>query len=66
MKNNTRLSSSFRDPNGFIFKQDGALYRQVNQSYASEYSMLMESGLYDKLTKNGMLIPHEEVNVTPA
>ena len=66
MMNNTRLSSSFRDPNGFIFKQDGALYRQVNQSYASEYSMLMESGLYGKLTKNGMLIPHKEVNVTPA
>ena len=66
MKNNTRLPSSFRDPNGFIFKQGGVLYRQVNQSYASEYSMLMESGLYDKLTKNGMLIPHEEVDVTPA
>ena len=66
MRNNTRLSSSFRDPNGFIFKQGDTLYRQVNQSYASEYSMLMESGLYDKLTKIGILIPHEDVNVTPA
>ena len=65
MKSNTRLSASFRDPNGFIFKQDGVLYRQVNQSYASEYAMLMESGLYAKLTKAGLLIPHEETDVTP-
>jgi len=65
MKNNTRLPASFRDPNGVIFKRDGTLYRQVNQSYASEYSLLMESGLYAKLTKAGILIPHVEVDVTP-
>lgn len=65
MKNSIRLSSSFRDPNGFIFKQNGKLYRQVNQSYASEYSLLMESGLYAKLTKAGLLIPHEETDVSP-
>jgi hypothetical protein len=64
-KNNIRLAASFRDPNGFIFKQDGKLYRQVNQSYASEYSLLMESGLYAKLTKAGLLIPHEETDVAP-
>jgi len=64
-KNNIRLAASFRDPNGFIFKQDGKLYRQVNQSYAAEYSLLMESGLYAKLTKAGLLIPHEETDVEP-
>lgn len=65
MKNNICLAASFRDPNGFIFKQKGTLYRQVNQSYASEYSLLMESGLYAKLTKAGLLIPHEETSVSP-
>ena len=65
MKNNNRVAASFRDPNGFIFKQDGKLYRQVNKSYESEYSTLMESGLYAKLTKAGLLIPHEEINVQP-
>ena len=65
MKNNICLAASFRDPNGFIFKQNGTLYRQVNQSYASEYSLLMESGLYAKLTKAGLLIPHEETSVSP-
>lgn len=66
MKNNIRLSASFRDPNGFIFKQNGRLYRQVNQSYASEYSLLMESGLYARLTKAGLLIPHDESDMPPA
>lgn len=66
MKNNYRVASSFRDPNGFIFVRDGVLYRQVNQSYASEYSQLMESGLYNKLTEAGLLFPHVELNVPPA
>lgn len=65
-KNNIRSTASFRDPNGFIFKQNGVLYRQINQSYASEYALLMESGLYAKLTKAGSLISHEEVDIPPA
>lgn len=65
MKNNIRIAASFRDPNGFIFKQDGILYRQINQSYASEYSLLMESGLYARLIKAGLLIPHKESSVPP-
>lgn len=65
MKNNSRLDSSFRDPNGFIFIREGVLYRQVNQSYASEYSRLMESGLYNKLTGAGLLISHVEADVQP-
>ena len=65
-KSNIRSTASFRDPNGFIFKRDGILYRQVNQSYESEYALLMESGLYAKLTKAGLLVPHEEVDIPPA
>jgi len=65
MKNDIRLAASFRDPSGFIFKRDGILYRQINQSYASEYSLLMESGLYSKLVKAGLLVPHKETDVPP-
>ena len=65
MTNNIRLAASFRDPNGFIFKQNGSLYRQINQSYSSEYSLLMESGLYAKLTKAGLLITHRETDISP-
>jgi len=54
------LGASFRDPSGFLFTDGETLYRQVNQVYAAEYNRLMESGLYDKLVKAGLLIPHQE------
>ena len=65
MMTNRSLPSSFRDPSGFLFHQDGQLYRQVNQVYAEDYRLLMESGLYDKLVEKDLLIPHREVDVKP-
>jgi ribosomal protein L11 methylase PrmA len=53
-------TASFRDPSGFLFSQGGRLYRQINRSYADDYSRLMESGLYERLVKAGLLIPHVE------
>lgn len=61
-----QLSASFRDPSGFLFSRDGVLYRQVNYRYQQEYVRLMESGLYEKLIKAGLLIPHVEVDQMPA
>ncbi|MGE5251338.1 MAG: SAM-dependent methyltransferase [Bacteroidota bacterium] len=55
-----QLDSSFRDPSGFLFLREGNLYRQVNQVYAKEYNQLMQSGLYERLVKRGLLIAHEE------
>jgi len=60
-----QLAASFRDPSGFLFSQGGVLYRQVNRSYAQEYAHLMESGLYERLVKAGLLIPHVEVDELP-
>ena len=60
--NKEQLSASFRDPSGFLFSRGGALYRQVNHHYEREYARLMESGLYEKLVKAGLLIPHLEVD----
>ena len=65
-KTSDPLGASFRDPSGFLFSRGGILYRQVNRAYAEDYSRLMESGLYDKLVKAGLLIPHAEVDVEPA
>lgn len=53
--------ASYRDPSGFIFTIDGIFYRQVNRSYARQYDTLMKSGLYDKLTREALLIPHAEL-----
>ncbi|HLI94444.1 MAG TPA: class I SAM-dependent methyltransferase [Puia sp.] len=52
--------ASYRDPAGFVFTAGGTLYRQVNRGYAGAYDRLMQSGLYDKLAGEGLLIPHEE------
>jgi len=60
--NKIQLSASFRDPSGFLFSRDGVLYRQINRKYESEYTRLMESGLYEKLVKVGLLIPHTTVD----
>jgi hypothetical protein len=60
--NKGQHAASFRDPSGFLFSRDGVLYRQVNRKYEQEYARLMESGLYEKLIKAGLLVPHVEVD----
>jgi hypothetical protein len=59
------LNSSFRDPCGFLFSRDGALYRQVNTVYSAAYDHLMVSGLYETLVDRKLLIPHVESDVPP-
>lgn len=61
-----KIAASFRDPSGFLFTRDGRLYRQVNQAYAADYRLLMESGLYAALVKAGLLVKHEEASIEPA
>ncbi len=60
------LSSSFRDPSGFLFFNNGDLYRQINQSYQEEYDLLRTSGLYDKLTRDHLLVGHDEADISLA
>lgn len=55
--------SSFRDPNGFLFWQDGFIYRQVNITYKENYDHLMDSGLYETLVDANLLIPHQGVDI---
>lgn len=62
----SQLSASFRDPSGFLFTRNGILYRQINRAYAEDYARLMDSGLYEKLVKANLLIPHAEVDQAPA
>lgn len=66
MKQKNKHPSSFRDPSGFLFFREGDLYRQVNLQYKDDYALLMKSGLYEKLVKQGLLIPHEEVGLDVA
>lgn len=57
-----RLPSSFRDPSGFLFTENGMLFRSVSRRYQKHYDHLIQSGLYDKLTEINLLIPHGEVD----
>ena len=54
-------SSSFRDPSGCIFRDNGEIYRQVNLVYKPHYDLLFQSGLYEELTRKKLLIAHEEI-----
>jgi hypothetical protein len=66
MPRSTQLTSSFRDPSGFLFTREGVLYRQVNELYRDNYERLLDSGLYQSLVDDHLLIPHEEVSIAAA
>ena len=55
-------SSSFRDPSGYIFMDKGEIKRVINPIYFKQYEALTQSGFYQKLFNNGLLIPHEELS----
>ncbi len=64
MSNKTSKKSvpaSFRDPTGFLYTENGILYRQINEAGIEDYFTLMETNLYQELVKIGALIPHEEI-----
>ena len=60
------VPGSFRDPSGSLFLLDGSIYRRVNPSYREHYDRLISSGLYENLAGAGLLVPHEEVEVSHA
>ena len=60
------VPGSFRDPGGFVFIHQGAIYRQVNQHGRADYDLLIGSGLYDRLVEEGLLIAHQEADIEPA
>ncbi|MBA4251663.1 MAG: SAM-dependent methyltransferase [Chlorobiaceae bacterium] len=51
-----------RDPSGFIFIFNNKIHRAINYSYQQNYEHLLSSGLYEKLTSEGLLISHTELN----
>ena len=57
----SRDPGSFRDPSGFVFSHNGRLYRQVNAGYEHAYVKLRESGLFDELTRDWLLVASDEV-----
>src|SRR3990170_8008198 len=56
-----RVSSSFRDPSGYVFEDGGIIYRKVAESYLPIVNGLVESGLSSRLIDEGLLLPFEVV-----
>lgn len=56
-----QIASSFRDPSGIVYFEDGVPCRKVNLCYKDNYDFLYNSGLYDELISSGLLIPHIEI-----
>jgi hypothetical protein len=54
---------SYRDKNGFVVVEDQCVSRYVTHAYAATYDHLMNSGLYEILIKENLLIPHETRSV---
>jgi SAM-dependent methyltransferase len=60
------LGSSFRDPAGYVFEQDGRLKRMVTEHGREEYGKLVSSGLYARLSEQELMIPHVEEAHSPS
>lgn len=58
--NKPKHPSSFRDPSGYIFLDQGVLKRTVNPIYFKQYYSLKDSGFFNKLFKHELLVKHEE------
>jgi hypothetical protein len=58
-------ASSYKDRDGFVFQYQDKFFRCINASYHQNYQTLMQSGLYDQLTKKKWLLTHREVTDIP-
>lgn len=55
------LPSSYRDNAGFVFTNNGKVYRYIHPLYEEHYTTLFKSRLYEELTNKGWLISHKEI-----
>ncbi|HEX8562860.1 MAG TPA: class I SAM-dependent methyltransferase [Flavobacterium sp.] len=56
-----RLTSSFRDPSGYVYKDGDNVRRVVNPIYYAQYNALNSTGFYKLLFEKRYLIPHTEI-----
>lgn len=53
---------SFKDPDATVVKSEKGFTRYIFLRYQEQYDHLMQSGLYDALIKENLLIPHQEID----
>jgi hypothetical protein len=52
---------SYKDLSARVVYKDGKFFRYIFNSYKKEYDNLVNSGLYEELLKNNLIIFHEEL-----
>ena len=57
-----KITASFRDPSGFVFRNNGILYRRINDCYKATFAKFIENGLYQKLLNEDLIIPHKVIS----
>ena len=60
-----KVSSSFRDPAGFVYTSHGSYYRQVNKHYQDDIDRLLSSGLYENLVNQKLILEHAVCDEPP-
>ena len=61
MITHNKHSSSFRDPSGYVFTENGSIKRSIQPIYFKQYEALNSTGFFQKLFDFGLLIPHTEI-----
>ncbi|MGJ8592720.1 MAG: class I SAM-dependent methyltransferase [Aquaticitalea sp.] len=61
---NNQHNSSFRDPSGYVFLDEGIIKRKIFPKYFEVYNSLKNAQFYEKLFKIGLLVPHKEVSAS--
>ena len=55
---------SYKDTAARVVLENGTYYRIIFEEYQAEYDHLMQSGLYKTLTEKGLMIKHEEIDIS--
>lgn len=61
MKKSNQHASSFRDPSGYVFKDNGLVKRRILPIYFEKYKALKSQNFFTKLFDLGLLIEHQEL-----
>ncbi|MET0773379.1 MAG: hypothetical protein ABWZ82_09870, partial [Candidatus Limnocylindrales bacterium] len=62
----TRHPASWRDPAGFVYRRDGVLLRQVQPSWAEEWSAFAATPLAKRLVDSGRLVAWQDAPLADA
>lgn len=55
-----RLDSSFRDPSGHVFEDDGRIKRTITDHFAGQWAFAVESGFLQSAVDKKLLVPFRE------